>query len=342
MKEKLLISILFIASIIGFVSCDVEFNPNGDWTETTIVYGVLDQDADTNFIRVQKCFLGEGNYIQFAREKDSIYYKQDEIEVSIYGFYDWETSGWDLARAKQTIHLTYTENYSKPDSGGFYSEIAPIYFTTTKLNPEFTYYLVVKNIKTGNVVSSHTKLVADYKVTGPSGTAFGFNYNMTYNANILTCKWISASSPIKGEIASSFQPSIRFNFMENGIPSYVNISSSSILNPFTDSDKTLEYKIFETDVLFQIKNKIKDRGVAVRSFMNDSPSFELYVYASGESLKEYIDNNAPLVSLTEKPFYTNIENGTGIFSARRLRVKKGYTEWSEVLERTIKSYDIGF
>ncbi|MDD2191356.1 MAG: hypothetical protein PHO12_02265 [Bacteroidales bacterium] len=341
MKAKLLIIILFIASLIVFVSCEVEFNPNGDWKETTIVYGVLDQDADTNFIRVQKCFLGDGNYIQFAREKDSIYYKQDEIEVSIYGFYDWETSGWDTTKAKQTIHFNYTEIYSKPE-GEFYSETAPIYFTKTKLNADFTYYLVVRNHKTGNITTANTRLVSDYKVTGPSGSIFGFNYNATYNANILTCKWVSATSPIKGEMARSFQPAIRFNFMENGNRSHINISSNSIINPFTDTDKTLEYKIFEADVLFQIKNKISERGNASRSFMNDSPSFEIYVYGSGESLKEYIDNNAPLVSLTEKPLYSNIENGTGIFSSRRLHIKKGYTEWSEAFEMTIKSYGIGF
>jgi hypothetical protein len=42
---------------MGFMlnSCEVEFNPNSPWEETTIVYGVLDQDADTSFIRIQKC-----------------------------------------------------------------------------------------------------------------------------------------------------------------------------------------------------------------------------------------------------------------------------------------------
>ena len=85
MKEKLSLIVFFLASLLMLVSCEVEFNPNGDWTETTIVYGVLDQDADTNFIRVQRCFLGEGNYIQFSSQKDSIYYKKDEIEVSKIG-----------------------------------------------------------------------------------------------------------------------------------------------------------------------------------------------------------------------------------------------------------------
>lgn len=341
MKYKFFIIVLVAISLVGLVSCEVEFNPNDDWTETTIVYGILDQDADTNFIRVQKCFLGDGNYIQFAQEKDSIYYKQDEIEVSIYGFYDWETSGWDTTNAKQTIRFNYTETYSKPD-GEFYSGTTPIYFSTTKLNPEFTYYLIVRNLRTGNIVTSNTKLVADYKVTDPSGTAFGFNYSSVYFANVLTCKWTSMSTSAKGEIARSFQPCIRFNFMENGNPSYININFNSVVNPYNDSDRQITYHIFETDVLFQIKNKIQARPSASRSFMIDSPTFEIYVYGASESLKEYIDNNSPIVSLTEKPVYTNIENGIGIFSSRRLHIKRGYTQWTDALESIIESYGIGF
>lgn len=341
MKYKFFIIVLFAISLVGLVSCEVDFNPNGDWTETTIVYGVLDQEADTNFIRVQKCFLGDGNYVQFAKEKDSIYYKQDEIEVNVYGFFEWNTSGWDTTKAEQKIHFNYTETYSKPD-GEFYSEVAPIYFSTVKLNPEFVYYLVVKNLKTGNVVTSHTKLVADYKVTDPSGTAFGFPYSSVYNQNVLTCKWTSMSSLAKGDIAKLFQPCIRFNFMENGISTYININFSSTSNPYTDSDRQLTYHIFETDVLFQIKDKIQKRGSATRSFMNDTPSFEIYVYGCGEELRNYIDNNAPIVSLTERPIYTNIENGIGIFSSRRLKIKRGYTQWTAAFEATIKSYGIGF
>lgn len=341
MKEKLLLIIIFLASLFVFASCEVEFNPNGDWEETTIVYGILDQDADTNFIRVQKCFLGDGNYIQFAKEKDSIYYKQDEIEVSIYGFYEWETSGWDTTIAKQKIYFNYTEAYSKPE-GEFYSEISPIYYSTTKLNPIFTYYLVVKNKKTGNITTSYTKLAADYKVIGPSGTAFGFNYSSVFFANVLTCQWTSMTPLANGEIAQSFQPCIRFNFMENGQPSYVNINFAAVPNPFSIEDKTIEYRIFETDVFFQIKTEIEKRGQATRSFMSDSPGFEIYVYGSGEYLTEYIDNNVQQVSLTEKPIYTNIDNGIGVFSSRRLHIKKSYTEWSDALENVIKSYGIGF
>lgn len=341
MKEKLSLIVFFLASLLMLVSCEVEFNPNGDWTETTIVYGVLDQDADTNFIRVQRCFLGEGNYIQFSSQKDSIYYKKDEIEVSMYGFYDWETSGWDTTNAKQSIHFNYTEEYSKPE-GEFYSDMSPIYYSTKKLNPIFTYYLIIRNKATGNITTANTKLVADYKVIGPSGTAFGFNYNSVFFTNVLTCQWVSMNPGVEGKMSKSFQPSIRFNFMEDGRPAHININFSSIPNPFTAHDKQIDYRIFETDVLFQIKSQIEKRGSAARSFMKDTPSFEIFIYGAGDYLTEYIDNNVQEVSLTEKPVYTNIENGIGVFSSRRLHIKKSYTDWAPGLQKIIEDYGIGF
>lgn len=343
MKDKILLIAFILISFIGITSCEVEFNPNDDWKETTIVYGVLDQDADTNFIRIQKCFVGDGNYIEFAKQKDSIYYKADELEVKMYGFYAWDdTTGWNTSRAHDSCTLTYTESYNKPE-GGFYSEIAPIFFTTHKLNSDFNYYhLVIRNLKTGNIVTSHTKLVADYKVTNPSGTSFGFNYSQIYNQNILTCKWTSMTTGAYGEIARLFQPCIRFNFMENGEPAYVNLDFSTMVNDYTVADKTLQYIIFEKEVLSQIVSKIKKRGVANRSFVFDTPAFEIYVYGCAENLHSYIDNNAPIVSLTERPLFTNINNGIGIFSSRRLYIKKGYTNWTAAFQAEIEASGIGF
>lgn len=342
MKDKILLIAFILISVIGITSCEVEFNPNDDWKETTIVYGVLDQDADTNFIRIQKCFVGDGNYIEFSKQKDSIYYKSDELEVKMYGFYTSDTVGWNIRNAHDSCTFTYTESYNKPQ-GGFYSEIAPIFFTTHKLNPIFNYYhLVIRNLKTGNIVTAHTKLVADYKVTAPSGTAFGFNFSSLYKQNIMTCKWTSMTTGAKGEIARLFQPNIRFNFMENGEPAYINIDFSTTINPYTDGDRSISYIIFEKEVLSQIVSKIKLRGQANRSFVFDTPAFEIYVYGCAANLHNYINNNAPIVSLTERPVFTNIKNGVGIFSSRRLYIHKGYTNWTAAFQAEIEASGIGF
>lgn len=342
MKNKISLIIIVFVSIITFISCEVDFNPNGDWKETTIVYGVLDQDADTNFIRVQKCFLGEGNYIEFAKEKDSIYYKQDELEVSLYGFYEWESYGWDTVKnARQKIYLNYTETYSKPE-GGFYSEVAPVYYTTAKLVPDFIYYLVIKNLKTGNVVTSTTKLVANYTVNEPSYSRFEFKYNVALRQNILECKWINQSINAAGIMGRLYQPAIKFSFLENGQVQHIFIDYSTVTNPFLDADRTISYIATEKEFLSQIKEKIGKRGIAERKFLLDEPTFELYVYACNEDLKSYMENNTPEISLTERPIYTNINNGVGIFASRRLHIKRSYSTWKEVVEANIESLGLGF
>ncbi len=342
MKNKITLFIALTISLVTFNSCDVEFDPNGDWEETTIVYGVLDQDADTNFIRVQRCFLGEGNYIEFARQKDSIYYHQDELEVSLYAFYEWESNGWDtINNARQKIYLNYTESYTKPE-GGFYSEVAPIYYTTEKLNSDFIYYLVIKNTKTGNVVTSNTKLVANYVVNEPSNSRFEFRYNPTLKQNQIVCKWINQSINAKGEMGRLYQPAIKFNFIENGQLTHIFIDYSTVSNPFFDEDRTISYIATEREFLSQIKEKIGKRAMAERKFLLDEPTFELYVYACNEKLKNFMENNTPDLSLSEKPIYTNIDNGVGIFASRRLHVKRSYTTWKESVEFSIQDLDLGF
>ncbi|MDD2529768.1 MAG: hypothetical protein PHN41_00910 [Bacteroidales bacterium] len=342
MKNKITLFIALTISLVTFNSCDVEFDPNGDWEETTIVYGVLDQDADTNFIRVQRCFLGEGNYIEFARQKDSIYYHQDELEVSLYAFYEWESNGWDtINNARQKIYLNYTESYTKPE-GGFYSEVAPIYYTTEKLNSDFIYYLVIKNTKTGNVVTSNTKLVANYVVNEPSNSRFEFRYNPTLKQNQIVCKWINQSINAKGEMGRLYQPAIKFNFIENGQLTHIFIDYSTVSNPFFDEDRTISYIATEREFLSQIKEKIGKRAMAERKFLLDEPTFELYVYACNEKLKNFMENNTPELSLSEKPIYTNIDNGVGIFASRRLHVKRSYTTWKESVEFSIQDLDLGF
>ena len=126
MKSKHSNLILFLAMLFCFAGCEVEFDPNEEWKQVTVIYGVLDQDSDTTFVRVQKGFLGSGNYIDFAKEKDSVYYKQNEIDVFMLSYYPW-----DKNNAGDTLWFDYTETTTKQD-GDFYNETTPLYRCCTK------------------------------------------------------------------------------------------------------------------------------------------------------------------------------------------------------------------
>ncbi len=347
LRIKKHILLVLLGSVL-LVSCKVDFDPNADWEETMIVYGILDQDSDTTFLRIQKCFVGTGNYIEFAKEKDSIYYKEAELEVELYSYYPWDTLGWDKAKAHRKYEFTYTESYQKPE-GDFYSEISPIYYSVTKdklsagdpANP-FVYRLEILNKTTGNMVSASTYLVADFKVTKPSGSQLGFP--SVNNQAIMTAGWTTRSYNSKGKTAKVFQPSLRFYYLEEGETRHVDINYGVVHNPFSDRETDVEmtYKMHADHFLYELETQLRERGNKSRSFIYGKNMFELYIFAGSEELYEYILNNQPLNSLVERPIYTNINNGVGIFGARRQGVKKDFSSCDSRLEASIRQLNIGF
>ena len=78
MNTKYYFLLLIITLLLQ--SCSNEFDPNADWTETTLVYGLIDPDEDTTFLRIQRCFLGKG-LNEYTQITDSNCYAEGEIDV---------------------------------------------------------------------------------------------------------------------------------------------------------------------------------------------------------------------------------------------------------------------
>ena len=67
-------------------SCEVEFSPNAEYVETPVVYCVLDQDDDTTWARVERCFLEEGNIYNFGSQSQLYTYPQGTIKVNLLAY----------------------------------------------------------------------------------------------------------------------------------------------------------------------------------------------------------------------------------------------------------------
>ena len=81
----LLPAVCYLLSLF-FTSCEVEFSPNAKWKNVPVVYCVLDQDDDTTWARVQRCYLSEDNIYSYGQNSDSINYPQGSIEVYLLGY----------------------------------------------------------------------------------------------------------------------------------------------------------------------------------------------------------------------------------------------------------------
>ena len=76
-------TLLFLLFSVAFSSCETDFNVNADWEEVTVVFGLLDQSQDRQYIRINKAFLGNESAYVMASVSDSLNYNPDSLEVKI-------------------------------------------------------------------------------------------------------------------------------------------------------------------------------------------------------------------------------------------------------------------
>ncbi len=50
-----------------FSACSTKLDVTGNYKETMVVYGLLDQSQPKQYIKVNKAFLGEGNAFSYAQ-----------------------------------------------------------------------------------------------------------------------------------------------------------------------------------------------------------------------------------------------------------------------------------
>jgi hypothetical protein len=302
---------------VAFCSCNVDFDPNTEWKETTIVYSLLDQDDDTTFVRVEKAFLGKGNYIEFAEVRDSIYYKEEDIDVKMYEAYTWDEN---FNTPSDTFQFIYTTAYQKQE-GEFSNEESPIYYCVTRgrIRQNRLYKLVVTNLKTGNIVSSTTSPLATFNILKPESNNFVFNG--TKNNLKMDIEWNNKNNNSYGAMPKLFQPMIRFYYMENNVEKFIDVSFGKVVNQYSaGTSHKMTYTLTMQSLLNALKTKLDNNQP--KQWTNRTNPLELTIAACDIAMYDYMNiNRADENMLTERPFYTNIDNGVGLFASRRRGIK---------------------
>ncbi len=304
--------------MFALVGCEAEFSPEGEYSEQMMVYCLLDKNADTTFARIEKCFLGKGNALEYAKNKDSLYYKDGDLDVKLYAFTLDDTNN-----AKQTFSFSYTTRAKS--EGTFYSQgNTPIYYCITKnqLQNYPFYKLVVRNNTTGLVVSSSTYMVDEFAVTS---TDLRFNVaNANSSSHLEDYKHIHWSgytnnSSREENRAKYFQMNIVFYYGKNGTNEVDSISmpiGTRAVSGTTQQDNYFYVTI--NDLASQIKDLLNKRGQS-KIKLPATRNFVIYVYGSNSDMADYMSaNNAAQTSLNYKPMFTNIINGYGLFASRNV------------------------
>lgn len=311
-KMKKFFIIFSLATI--FFSCSTDIDLNADYKDITVVYGLLDKGTDKQYIKVNKTFLGEAAVADMAAVTDSFIYESATVMLKKY----------HNGNYVKTIHFEYNDTIQK-DSGYFASDKNVIYITDEKIIEEneednleeYSYELIVQ-IPGKPEVSAETKLVSSVKLLPPISYKPSLIFYQSYGISSgeyvdLKVKYLSAKNALLYEVYTE----IKFYEKLQGSDDY---TMKTLLWRQLDKrctsikgDETIESTISGSGFYNYIHTKIENTATEERIFY----SVRFYFVAAGDILTKYIDLTSPDYGIVqEKPSFTNIKNGWGLFSSR--------------------------
>ena len=306
---------LFLFSFFLLWSCEVEFSPNAEWKNVPVVYCLLDQDDDTTWVRVQRCYLSEGNIYQYGSNSDSINYPQGSISVALLAYSD--------GTLKDSIPFIYTER--DRDSGAFAYTAQPLYYAVTKnkLRESYTFVLNVRSTADGHLLATTDPLSLikkgsgalitkpSYSVHPSSGdTMGGFYFNDGDPSMGAYCliQW----NPL--ENARLYQPMVRFYYESGGVRHHLDLLCQRV------TSSTSEVRYSREQFLTDIEQKLQ-HDTTTKHYI---PHVDIYLTCCTEELNAYISTSSLGTSINqEHEAFSNIIGGVGIFAARRTHLYKG-------------------
>lgn len=308
----LLHTVLLLPFLLFTPSCEEDFDMNATYQDIPVVFGLLDPGEDTIFLKINKAFLGEGNVLEMTKVEDSSIYKT-KLQASIE---EWENNA--LLRTYQLD----TNTIGNKADGLFYNPYQLIYFVPYEPVTTREYRL---NIKISDkTVSSSTHLVNNFSISQPSAGSKFITINPGMKSDI---KWTSARYGKRYEIVIRIKyKEIRFDNPDT-VYTYVDWSmgTKKSVTDLGGEDMSVSYSNdgFYDFIADQIPYEDAAQESNVRQRYTNDVDFIIAVAAT--EFNTYMEVNEPSNSIVqERPDYTNISNGLGLFSSRykNVRTKK--------------------
>jgi hypothetical protein len=301
----ILVTLVFITVLC---SCNDKLNVNANWKDITVVYGLLSQNDDTAYIKITKAFLGNGDALQFAKIPDSSTYP-NKLDVKLEAW-----SGNNLV--KTYVFDTITIHTKEAGDSIFYFPTQMVYYCITgHLDQNNTYRLKITHKNTGVVDSAYTALVHSFNVDTPDpyikmvdyipGQYFDVKFDQAYGGK-------------------RYQLVVRFHYLEttgSGSKSksleWLVYNDYEVSNPYEVSSQPIEQSfssdVFYTNVKANIKTLKEDPSVSSRTAL-----YVDYIFSvASDDLSTYMNATEPSLSIIqERPSFSNIYNGIGLFSSR--------------------------
>ncbi len=326
--------IIISAIVIAFFStCETDIDITGDYQKTPVIYGLLDITADTQFVLINRTFLGSVNALEAAQIEDSMLY--DNVDAKIrYG-----TGSDDF------VSLSEIEICGKSTFGAFYSPCYTVYYvpseeiwsdwSTTGFDTSpyetLTYLLDIE--ADGESIQAETKISSARGNTGngtisfpPSGANNDVNFvslfdpgGSTYLASGLRVKWNSGLDVVKNSIKHEIK--IRFHYTEvlvdnSRIDKFIEFPFTTVEQTTVNVSETFDVaevgSVFYSEIASRVEEnpEVKYREIGMIDYV---------LNVAGVDLTTYLNIGDPVSSVGQsRPSFSNVNDGegVGIFSSR--------------------------
>ena len=284
-------------------SCETDFDVNANWEDVTIVYGLIDPNEEIQLVKINKAYLGEGDAIEMASISDSTNYNPSDIRVTLYRIKEISFNQYD------TLSSVILNDTILEKDDGLFSIDNNIIYTFSKpesfYNTNSIYSLEVINLSSGHMVTSKTEIINNFSFESLNSSFQWGLYNEELGDSLMfrtkTIEWTKSNN---GEI---YQLDVLINYIENN--DTISLIWSQPLIEYSSGNMTTKIKgnLFFDFLSSNLSNN------TTKQFLN----LDLVMTVGTDDLKTYINVNKPFSGIVqERPAFSNIGNGIGLFSSR--------------------------
>ncbi len=310
--------LLFLATILFalvFTSCETDIDVNAEYKDIPVVYGMINPQDTVHYIKINKAFLGDENALNLAANSVNFNYAAGVLDVIVEEYLQ--------DNLVKSYVLVRTENEVPKDAGIFDNSSNVLYkFTEPSINRNSIYKLKIYNKELSKDITSETNIIRNTVVSDPVNTGQKFQFWIgTVSAGNSNDKNISVTT---GAGAGRVNAKLIFNYVEYyTIASGLDSVNKKIIMPIGETRTTTS--LGNESIAWELKgetffeNIIKGVVPANVPFLShrELANISLEFSVAGTELSTFMEVSAPSNSVNQdKPSYTNINNGIGIFSAR--------------------------
>ncbi|MCK9400553.1 MAG: hypothetical protein M0Q51_11255 [Bacteroidales bacterium] len=305
--------VFLLLSILLFTwSCEENFDINAPYQDITVVFGLLDPGEDTIFLKINKAFLGDGNVLEMAKIEDSSSYVNG-LQASIE---EWENGDFIKSYPLDTITVKNKEQ------GFFYNPYQIIYYTPYEPATSREYRLKVE--VNNKEITAVTNLVNDFSILKPTAGSNSIQFTKGVPGKI---EWESAKHGKRYEVMMRIKykevllnsPDTLYKYIDWGMGTKKSVSDKG--------GEELKIEFSNEGFYTLISNEIPYSDLAMEANVKErhTNDVDFIIAVAALDLNTYMEVNEPSNSIIqERPEYTNISNGIGLFSSRykKIRTKK--------------------